>query len=295
MVYTKRKHNMKGFKGKKKNKTKTKSNYALSKQVKTMNRKLTILQKKQDPFDVYKMRNSPFYLNAESEVKIYPVVRDSRFTSKNISTSPDGSPIPVDAIRTGDELYVGRINLYLQLINRQTIYHTRLLVIQFKNYGDINRALGATTLQDYKSNVIMRSNFAKWDLVGNLEIDDVVGNPLIGTKANYAGLMMKQPVRDVRDRYDSFHVLHDEVFYNNHPDQVKNQDIENGTDCIRRTIYPKIKELHFEHFYDTSPRNDIIAIVFNDYPKHGKWQAPDTQVVGNRGHSLNWTYKVYDN
>lgn len=285
------------FKKKKgrKSKTKTKSNYALSKQVKTMKKELNILKKKQDPIDIYQMRNGPVYLNAEDEVKIYQITKDNRFCSKSILTAPSGEAIPVNAFRKDDELYVGRINLYLQLINRQSIYKTRLLVVQFKHFDDLNRGLGATTLTEYNPNVIMRTNMAKWDLIGNLEIDDVVGNPVNGSKVNYAGLIMKQPVRDVRDRYNAFTVLHDEVISNPEVDQVTGQAIENETDCFTRTIYPKYKELHFEHPYDTSPLNDIVAIVFNSYPRNGKWQSPNLQVVGNRGHCLNWSYKVYDN
>lgn len=281
------------FKKKKKSKTKTKSNYSLTKQVKTMKKELNVLKKKQDPIDIYQIDNPPVYLNAEDEVKIYQLTKNNRFTSKQVLTSPTGDAIPVNAFRKGDELYLGRINLYLQLINRQSIYKTRLIVIQFKHFDELNRELGAS--DEYNPDVIMRTNMAKWGIIGHAVIDDVVGNPPYGSKVNYAGLMMKQPFRDVRNRYNDFHVLHDEVISNPEYDPVAGQAIENETDCIKRTIFPKLKELNFQHPYDTSPLNDIVAIVFNSYPKHGKWQNANEQVVGNRGHSLNWTYKIYDN
>lgn len=283
-------------KGRKK-KTKSKSNAALTKTVMSMKRNLTALNKKSEPLRIYSINNlTPVYMNAEDPVKIYRLVQNNRFTSKAVASAPDGGVIPQDAYRKGSELYVSKIDLFLQLINRQSIYKTRLMVIQFKDYRTINRQIDASQgLTDYPANILMNSNFAKWGIVGSQPAEDVSTNPPYGRFVNYAGLSMRQPVKDLKDRNDGFYVLHDEVISNREQDNIPGQRIENETDCIKRSIYPKIKCLNFAHPYDTSPVNDIIAIVFNSYPLYGKWQDPDTQVVGNRGHTLNWIYNVYDN
>ena len=290
-------NNFQRRKKKNKRKTKSKSNYALTKTVMNMKKNLSALNKKSEPLNIYSINNlQPVYMNAESPVQLYQLVKDPRFTSKSAFQSPDGGVIPQTAYRKGSELYVSKIDLYLQLINRQSIYKTRLMVIQFKDYRGLNRQLDATTgLTEYPVAALMNSNFAKWGIIGENPAEDVSSNPPYGRFVNYAGLMMRQPVKDLKDRNDGFYVLHDEVISNPEQDNIAGQAIENETDCIKRSIFPKIKCLNFAHAYDTSPVNDIIAIVFNSYPLYGKWQNPNQQVVGNRGHTLNWVYNVYDN
>ena len=280
---------------KKQKKVKTKTNNALTRQVQKINKRINTLNKKSEPLYIKVLGNEVEYLNAESEVKVYNVTRDNRFTSKSVAASPYGGVIPQNAYRKGDELYLSKIDFYLQLVNRQSIYKTRLMVIQFRDFRDISRAIDPQGAADYNPNILMHSNLAKWNIVGSQTIDDLVGGPKYGSKVNYAGLMMKQPVKDVKDRYDSFHVLHDEVISNPEQDNIPGQKIENETDCIKRSVYVKLKQLNFQHPYDNSPLNDIIAIVFNSYPENGKWQDPDLAVVGDRGHCLNWTYNIYDN
>lgn len=278
---------------KKKKKTQTKSNTSLTKDVQRMKKDINKLKDVNEPLRIWRFDNDAVYLNAESEVHVYRLTQDSRFTSKEVDISPHGVTIPQDAYRKGSELCINKIDLYFQLINRQSTYSTRIMVIQFKDNHDISRALGSGG--GYTPNSLMNSNFAKWGIVGNEPNPVVVGNPGAGREVHYAGLMMKQPVKDIKNRYNAFHVLHDEVFTNPEVDQVAGQAIENQSTCFKRAIYPKINKLNFEHLYDDAPLNDIIAIVFNNQPKYGKWQNPNDQILSLRGHTLNWTYNVYDN
>lgn len=272
---------------------KTKSNTKLTKDVNKIQSTLNSLNLTSESLDIYHLDNGLEYLNAESSVQVYRITQDSRFTSKAVAESPNQIEIPQDAYRKGNELVLKKIDMYLQLVNRQSIYQTRLMVIQFKDNHDISRQIGGGG--EYSPNALMTSNLAKWNIVGNIPNPLVVGNPGAGRDAHFAGLMMKQPPKDVADRYNAFYVLHDEVFTNPEVDQIVGQQIENGCACFKRSVYPKIKRLNFEHPYDDTPLNDIIAIVFNNTPRRGKWQNPNQQVESTRGHALNWHYKIYDN
>lgn len=278
-------------KRKAKRKTKTKSNYSLTKIVKQNRKDLTALKKVNEPLEIVEIDNEFFGMNAESEVELYRLTQDSLFTSKEYSGQI--STIPKEAYRKGSELYLPSIKLYLSLYNRQSSYQTRLLVVQFKANHDINRRLGSGG--EYNATSLMNSNFCKWNIVGNTPNPVVIGNPGAGSEAHYASLMMKQPMKDVKDRYNPFHVLHDEVFYNQEPDQETGTVMENQNSCFTRIVYPKIKRLNFQHLDDDSPLNDIIAIVFNNYPKKSRWHNPPDNTTSVRYHALNWTYKVYDN
>lgn len=276
-----------------KKKVKTKSNKKLSKDVQIMKKTLTMLKKVNEPLDIWRLDNDAVYMNAEDSVQVYRVTQDPQFTSKSVADAPGDTPIPQDAYRKGSELYINKIDFYLQLINRQSTYSTRLMVIQFKDNHDISRSLGSGG--NYTPDSLMSSNFARWNIVGSIPEPLIVGNPPAGAYPHFAGLMMKQPVKDVKNRYNAFHVLHDEVFTNPEIDQIPGQQIENQSTCFKRSVFPKIKRLNFDQYFHDSPLCDIIAIVFNNQPKHGKWQNPNSQVVSTRGHCLNWTYKVYDN
>lgn len=283
-----------GYKGKKnKKKKKTKSNSELTEGFSKIAKEVKMLRNVNEALDIYRIDNDAVFLNAESSVEIYRITQENRFTSKSVATAPNETPIPQDAYRKGSELYVNKIDLYLHIINRQSTYSTRLMVIQFKDNRDIGRSIGGG--DTYSADALMTSNFAKWGIVGAIANPLIIGNPPAGAYSHFAGLMMKQPVKDVKDRYDQFHVLHDEIIYNPEVDQVSGQAIENQSTCFKRSVYPKLKKLVFAHAYDDSPVNDIIAIVFNNQPRHGKWQNPNEDIESARGHSLNWTYKVYDN
>lgn len=277
----------------KKQKKKTKSNSELTAGFSKIYKEVKMLRNVNEALDIYRIDNDAVFMNAESSVEIYRITQEDRFTSKSVANAPNTTAIPQDAYRKGSELYLNKIDLYLQLINRQSTYSTRLMIIQFKDNRDIGRSIGGGGT--YSADAMMTSNFAKWGIVGAISNPLVIGNPPAGRYPHFAGLMMKQPVKDVKDRYDQFYVLHDEIIYNPEVDQVAGTAIENQTTCFKRSVYPKLKKLVFAHAYDDSPVNDIIAIVFNNQPRRGKWQNPNEQVESTRGHSLNWTYKVYDN
>ena len=205
----------------------------IANQVETLKKQVGMLKKVNEPLTILEIQNGMVPMNAESAVKIYtPLVR-TEFTSKEYTgnASVAVSDIPEEAWRKGDELYCSSITFHLQLYNRQSIYRTRFMVIQFKDNHSIQRALGAHTTPagQYSPVAQMTGNFAKWGIVGSMTGPQ--GQPS-GRQPNLALLSMKQPVKETKDRYDAFHVLHDEVIYNKETDQVPGHGLENQSTCL---------------------------------------------------------------
>lgn len=289
-TYGKRKR---GRYSKKKSATKTKSNYRLTKAVKTLQKNVKLLKDTNEAVLIQQMDLPLVALNAESYPKLYHITREESF--RHTST---GFLADVDReARKGQQLVMGSLRMYFTLFNRQSCYNTRLIVLQFKEHELGNRGQLSAPDQNpgYAISEVMEE-LCKWGFYGN-HYDNSDATQPDGANAAKASLFMCQPYKLVKDRTMEFRVLHDEVFRNKEPDQDTSIGIENQHTTFKRIVKIKHNKLTFKEPTDYSPHmGDIIAIVFNDMPKTGVWTNPSNPNANySRRHCLRWEYNTYDN
>lgn len=278
----------------KKRGVKTKSNYGLTKAVKTLQKNVKLLKDTNEPRLIQQMNMPLVPLNAEDGPKLYHITREEDFRHTSVGFLPDIDREP----RKGDQLVMGSLRLYFTLFNRQSTYNTRLIVLQFKENELSNRDVLATpdTNPIHNLTEIMENNLCKWGIYGNRLLASQ--SYADGRDPSKASLFMCQPYKLVKDRTLDFRVLHDEVFVNREPDQAPaNNTLENQHTTFKRIVKVKHNKLTFKNQSDYSPHiGDIVAIVFNDMPKLGVWANPgNVNANYQRSHCLRWEYNTYDN